>query len=132
VIKIDLQMRTASKTFPTAQFELLVRSYLDKLVEWDVVHQFAMAHIDDEYLPEFQRPVEDLHLMFLPPVRHDAETFQERPQIKYLLDVLDLLKSDVAQFGADTVRQREIDRMAGEDPSKHAFRAQYRDRHRRR
>lgn len=124
-------MPAGPKTFPYMQFELLVRSYLDKLVEREVVHQFAMAHIDDEYLPEFQRPVEDLHLMFLPSVRHDAETFQERPQIKYLLDVLDLLKSDVAHFGADIVRQREIDRMAGEEPSKHAFRAEYRARHRR-
>src|SRR5438270_8910438 len=120
-------MPTGSKYFPTAQFELLVRSYLDKLVEWEVVHQFAMAHIDDEYLPEFQRPVEDLHLMFLPQVRTDAESFQERPQINYLLDVLDLLKSDVAQFGAEVVRQREIDRMASEDPSKHSFRAEYRE-----
>jgi hypothetical protein len=124
-------MPSGPKTFPYTQFELLVRSYLDKLVEREVVHQFAIAHIDDEYLPEFQRPVEDLHLMFLPQVRHDAEAFQEHPQIRYLLDVLDLLKSDVAQFGADTIRQREIDRMAGEDPSKHAFRAEYRDRHRR-
>src|SRR5438094_6551016 len=125
-------MPVAPKTFPYAQFELLVRSYLDKLVDREVVQAFAMAHIDDEYLPEFQRPVEDLHLMFLPHVRNDAESFQERPQINYLLDVLDLLKSDVAQFGADIVRQREIDRMASEDPSKHAFRAEYRDQHRRR
>lgn len=125
-------MPAAPKTFPNAQFELLVRSYLDKLVDREVVHTFALAHIDDEYLPEFQRPMEDLHLMFLPPLRHDAETFQERPQIKYLLDVLDLLKTDVAQFGADTIRQREIDRMAAEDPNKHAFRAEHRERHRRR
>ncbi len=124
-------MPAAPKTFPHAQFELLIRSYLDKIVDREVVHQFAMAHIDDEYLPEFQRPVEDLHLMFLPRVRHDAESFQERPQIKYLLDLLDLLKSDVAQFGADQIRQREIYRMAGEDPSKHTFRAEHRDRHRR-
>lgn len=125
-------MPAAPKIFPNAQFELLVRSYLDKLIEREVVHAFAMAHIDDQYLPEFQRPVEDLHLMFLPQVRHDAESFQEHPQIKYLLDVLDLLKTDVAQFGADTVRQRELDRMASEDPGKHAFRAEYRERYRRR
>ena len=124
-------MPAAPKIFPYAQFELLVRSYLDKLVDREVVHAFAMAHIDDEYLPEFQRPVEDLHLMFLPQVRNDAESFQERPQINYLLEVLDLLKSEVAQFGADMIRQREIDRMASEDPSKHAFRAEYRGQHRR-
>lgn len=117
--------------FPTDKFELLLRSYLDNLVDREVVHNFAMAHIDDEYPPEFQRPIEDLHLMFLPAVQHDAESVHERPQIKYLLDLLELLKHDVNRLGAEQVRRREIDRMAGEDPSKHTFRAQHRDRYRR-
>ena len=124
-------MESGLKTFPTEKFELLLRSFLDRLVEWEVVHNFAMAHIDDSYQPEFQRPVEDLHMMFLPEYRHDAESVHDRSQIRYLLDVLDLLRADVEQFGADAVRQRELQRIAGEDPSKHQMRAEYRERHRR-
>jgi hypothetical protein len=124
-------MDVEPKVFPIARFELLVRSYLDNIVDWEVVHNFAMAHIDDMYEPEFQRPIEDLHLMFLPPFRHDAESAHERPQIRYLLDVLDALKEDVEQLGTEQVRQRELDRMNSEDPSKHFYRAQHRDRHRR-
>src|SRR5947209_2019571 len=78
------------KVFPNEQFELLVRSYLDNIVDWEVVHNFAMAHIDDPYLPEFQRPMEDLHMMFLPAVRHDAESVHDKPQIRYLLDLLEI------------------------------------------
>jgi hypothetical protein len=125
-------METLPKSFPNEQFELLVRSYIDNLVDWDVVHNFAMAHIDDVYLPEFQRPMEDLHLMFLPAVRHDAESVHERPQIRFLLDLLDLLKSEVEQYGVETIRDREMQVMAGEDPSKHEHRREFRDRHRNR
>jgi hypothetical protein len=124
-------METLPKSFPHEQFELLVRSYLDNIVEWDVVHNFAMAHIDDVYLPEFQRPMEDLHLMFLPPVRNDAESVHEKPQLRYLLDVLELLKSDVAQYGIEAIREREMQVMAGEEPSKHENRREFRNRHRR-
>jgi hypothetical protein len=125
-------METLPKSFPNEQFELLVRSYIDNLVDWDVVHNFAMAHIDDVHLPEFQRPMEDLHLMFLPEVRHDAESVHERPQIRFLLDLLDLLKSEVEQYGVETIRDREMQVMAGEDPSKHEHRREFRDRHRNR
>jgi hypothetical protein len=124
-------MDAGPKVFPIDRFELLVRSYLDNLVEWEVVHNFAMAHIDDMYEPEFQRPVEDLHLMFLPRYRHDAESAHERMQIRYLLDVLELLKQDVHELGVESVRQRELERMHSEDPSKHFYRTQHRDRHRR-
>ncbi len=117
--------------FPIDRFELLVRSYLDKLVDWEVVHNFAMAHIDDEYQPEFQRPIEDLHLMFLPRFRSDAESYVEHAQINYLLALLELLKADVAQLGVDAVRDRELERMASEDPTKHSARAEHRNRHRR-
>jgi hypothetical protein len=117
--------------FPIDRFELLVRSYLDKLVDWEVVHNFAMAHIDDEYQPEFQRPIEDLHLMFLPRFRSDAESYVERTQINYLLALLELLKADVAQLGVDAVRDRELARIASEDPNKHSARAEHRNRHRR-
>jgi hypothetical protein len=123
-------METLPKSFPHEQFELLVRSYLDNIVEWEVVHNFAVAHIDDVYLPEFQRPMEDLHLMFLPAVRNDAESVHEKPQIRYLLDVLELLKSDVEQYGLETVREREMQVMAGEEPSKHENRREFRNRHR--
>jgi|tagenome__1003787_1003787.scaffolds.fasta_scaffold19208471_1 hypothetical protein len=118
------------RAFPTERFELLVRSYLDKVVDWEVVHNFAIAHIDDSYQPEFQRPIEDLHLMFLPEYRHDAESVHERPQIKYLLDLLDMLRADVEKFGIDSVRKRELERMAGEDPTKHTLRAEHRERYR--
>ena len=121
----------ALRQFPIDRFELLVRSYLDKLVDWEVVHNFAMAHIDDHYLPEFQRPVEDLHLMFLPRFRHDAESYMERSQIKYLLELLELLKADVKQFGAEVVRERELQKMADEGPAKHSAREEHRRRHRR-
>ncbi len=120
------------KAFPTEQFELLLRSYLDKLIEREVVRNFALAHIDDEYLPEFQRPVEDLHLMFLPEVQSDAETYAERKQASYLLELLEMLKQDVAEKGVEPVRQRELLRIASEDPKKHSLRAQHRDLHRRR
>lgn len=120
------------RSFPEAKFELLVRSYLDRLVDWEVLHQFAVAHIDDQYRPEFQRPVEDLHLMFLPEFRHDAESAHERPQITYLLDVWESLKQDVEKFGAEQVRQRELQRMASEPPSKHFYRNEHRERHRKR
>ena len=120
------------KTFPEAKFELLVRSYLDRIVDWEVLHQFAIAHIDDHYRAEFQRPVEDLHLMFLPEYRHDAESAHERPQIKYLLEVWELLKQDVAKMGAEQVRQRELQRMASEPSSKHFYRNEHRERHRKR
>lgn len=120
------------KIFPNQQFELLVRSYLDNLVEREVVHNFAMAHIDDQYMPEYQRPVEDLHLMFLPASVPDAEAHRERPQMQYLLGLLDILKQDVEKLGSETVRERELGRMASEDPSKHTLRAEHRDRHRRR
>jgi hypothetical protein len=126
-----MRMETLPKGFPHEQFELLVRSYLDNIVEWEVVHNFAMAHIDDVYLPEFQRPMEDLHLMFLPAVRNDAESVHEKPQIRYLLDVLELLKSDVEQYGLETIREREMQVMAGEEPSKHENRREFRNRHRR-
>ena len=125
-------METLPKSFPNEQFELLVRSYIDNLIDWDVVHNFAMAHIDDVYLPEFQRPMEDLHLMFLPAVRHDAESVHERPQIRFLLDLLDLLKSEVEQYGVETIRDREMQVMAGEDPSKYEHRREFRERHRNR
>lgn len=117
--------------FPIARFELLVRSYLDKLVEWEVVHNFAMAHIDDEYQPEFQRPIEDLHLMFLPRFRADAESYIERAQINYLLELLEMLRADVERFGVEAVRERELKRIASEDPTKHSARAEHRNRHRR-
>ncbi|MCU1306777.1 MAG: hypothetical protein JWN45_1472 [Acidobacteriaceae bacterium] len=123
-------METLPKGFPHEQFELLVRSYLDNIVEWEVVHNFAAAHIDDVYLPEFQRPMEDLHLMFLPAVRNDAESVHEKPQIRYLLDVLELLKSDVEQYGLETIREREMQVMAGEEPSKYENRREFRNRHR--
>ena len=124
-------MATLPKTFPNDQFVLLVRSYLDNLVDWEVVHNFAMAHIDDPYLPEFQRPMEDLHMMFLPEIRHDAESVTEKPQIRYLLDLLDMLKADVEQLGPDAVRSREMDLMSKEPESKLASRKEFRDRHRR-
>jgi hypothetical protein len=123
-------METLPKSFPHEQFELLLRSYLDNIVEWEVVHNFAVAHIDDVYLPEFQRPMEDLHLMFLPAVRNDAESVHEKPQIRYLLDVLELLKSDVEQYGLETIREREMQVMAGEEPSKYENRREFRNRHR--
>jgi hypothetical protein len=124
-------MVTLPKTFPNDQFVLLVRSYLDNIVDWDVVHNFAMAHIDDPYLPEFQRPMEDLHMMFLPEVRHDAESVTEKPQIHYLLELLEMLKSDVAQLGPDAVRSREMELMSKEPASKLTSRKEFRDRHRR-
>jgi hypothetical protein len=37
----------------------------------------------------------------------------------------------VNHLGAEQIRQREIDRMASEDPSKHFHRAEYRKKHRR-
>lgn len=128
---MDKAPQSSPKAFPIDRFELLVRSYLDKLVDWEVVHNFAMAHIDDEYLPEFQRPVEDLHLMFLPRFRSDAETYVEHTQIKYLLELLEMLKADVAQYGPEVVRDRELKKMASEDPTKHSARAEHRNRHRR-
>ncbi|HUQ49778.1 MAG TPA: hypothetical protein VM056_03605 [Terriglobales bacterium] len=124
-------MNKAPKQFPVERFELLVHSYLDKLVEWDVVHNFAIAHIDDQYLPEFQRPLEDLHLMFLPRFRNDAESYIEQTQMKYLLELLQMLKEDVEQLGAPAIRERELKRMASEDPAKHSARAEHRNRHRR-
>ena len=124
-------MATLPKTFPNDQFVLLVRSYLDNIVDWDVVHNFAMAHIDDPYLPEFQRPMEDLHMMFLPEIRHDAESVTEKPQIRYLLDLLEMLKADVEQLGPEAVRSREMDLMSKEPESKLASRKEFRDRHRR-
>jgi len=125
-------MAAEQKIFPVEKFELLLRSYLDNLVEWEVLHNFAMAHFDDEYLPEWQRPVEDLHLMFFPEVRHDAESYPERGQIKYLLDVWELLKHDAKKLGVEAVRQRELERMAAEPSSKHVNRFEYRERFRRR
>jgi hypothetical protein len=124
-------MDLGPKPFPIERFELLVRSYLDKLVDWEVVHNFAMAHIDDQYLPEYQRPIEDLHLMFLPRFRYDAESTLEHKQIRYLLDLLEMLKADVEQYGLETVRERELKLMASEDPNKHSARAEHRNRHRR-
>src|SRR3954464_3275793 len=124
-------MATLPKIFPNDQFVLLVRSYLDNIVDWDVVHNFAMAHIDAPYLPEFQRPMEARHRMFLPEVRHDAESVTEKPQIRYLLDLLEMLKSDVEQLGPDAVRSREMDLMSKEPESKLASRKEFRDRHRR-
>ena|SRR6266404_122088 len=119
------------RIFPLDQFELLVRSYLDNIVEWEVVHNFAMAHFDDEYQPEYQRPIEDLHLMFFPDVRHDAESVYDKPQMKYLLALLDTLRQEVKQLGLEAVRARELEKMASEDPSKHVNRAEYRARFRR-
>ena len=95
------------KVFPNDHFELFVRSYMDNIVDWEVVHNFAMAHIDDPYLPEFQRPMEDLHMMFLPEVRFDAESVHEKPQIRYLLDLLDSLKEDVEKLGRTRPQPRD-------------------------
>jgi hypothetical protein len=117
--------------FPVERFELLVKLYLDGAVDWDVMHNFAIAHIDDFYQPEFQRPIEDLHLLFLPEYRLDAENPFERPHLSYLLNVLDSLRHEVEEVGAESVRQREIDRMAGEDPRKQFYRAEFRKKHRR-
>ena len=128
---MDKAPPSSPQPFPIARFELLVRSYLDKLVDWEVVHNFAMAHIDDEYQPEFQRPIEDLHLMFLPRFRADAESYIEAAQIRYLLELLEMLKADVEQFGVETVRERELKKIASEDPTKHSARAEHRNRHRR-
>lgn len=123
-------MAEGPQIFPKDRFELLVKLYLDGAVDWEVMHQFAIAHIDDHYEPEFQRPVEDLHMMFLPEHRVDAENPFERPHMKYLLGMIESLRYEVHRYGAEAVRQREIDRMAGEDPSKHFHRAEYRNRHR--
>lgn len=119
------------RLFPHDKFELLVRSYLDNLVDWEVMHNFAIAHIDDNYLPEFQRPVEDLHFMFFPEVRNDADSEGDRGRIRFLLDLWELLKADVEQYGVDTVRERELQRMAAEDQKKLDSRSEYRERHRR-
>lgn len=119
-----------ARIFPREKFELLLRSYLDRIVEWEVLHNFAIAHFDDEYEPEFQRPVEDLHLMFFPEFRHDAESVADRGQIKYLLAVWDLLKLEVKKYGLEAIRQRELQRMANEPPSKHSNREEYRARFR--
>lgn len=124
-------MAEGPELFPIDRFELLVRLYLDGAVDWDVMHNFAIAHIDDPYEPAFQRPVEDLHLMFLPPVRVDAENPFERPHMKYLLELIESLRYEITKYGADAIRQRELDRMAGEDPSKHFNRAEFRKKHRR-
>lgn len=124
-------MGADQKIFPARKFELLLRSYLDNIIEREVLHNFAMAHFDDEYEPEYQRPVEDLHLMFFPEFRHDAESYPERGQIKYLLEVWDLLKADVEKFGVDEVRRREMDRMSNEPETKYQGRMEYRERFRR-
>lgn len=116
--------------FPTAKFELLVRTFLDNVVDWEVMHNFAMAHFYDTYAPEYQRPIEDLHMMFFPPVAHDHELHSVRPQIRYLLDLLDLLKQDVEQYGEETIRERELARMAEEAPEKRTSRREYREQHR--
>jgi len=116
--------------FPAAKFELLVRSFLDKLIEWEVMHKFAMAHFDDAYPPEFQRPIEDLHLMFFPKVTHDHELHNTRPQMKYLLDVWDLLKQDVQDLGVENIRERELQRMASEAAGKTESRRAFREQHR--
>lgn len=113
------------------QFELLVRSYLDRILDREVLHNFALAHIDDEYLPEFQRPLEDLHLMFLPDLRADSETFPERPHIRYLLDLLEEHKKEVEEQGVEAIRLRELTRMAKEPDSKVEGRARHRDQYRR-
>lgn len=128
---MDKAPQSSPLPFPIDRFELLVRAYLDKLVDWEVVHNFALAHIDDEYQPEFQRPIEDLHLMFLPRFRSDAESYLERTQIKYLLELLEMLKADVEQYGLEAVRERELKKIASEDPTKHSARAEHRNRHRR-
>jgi hypothetical protein len=124
-------MGTTQRIFPVERFELLVRSYLDGIIDWDTMHNFAIAHIDDDYEPAFQRPIEDLHLMFLPSIRHDSESEHEKPQIRYLLDVLQMLRSEVEQFGVEPIRERELNRIASEDPTKHTYRAQHRERYRR-
>src|SRR5208282_3552234 len=116
-----------SPEFPAAKFELLVRSFLDKLIEWEVMHNFAMAHFDDAYPPQFQRPIEDLHLMFFPAVANDHELHQTRPQMKYLLEVWDLLKHEVEQFGIENIRERELQRMASEAEGKWESRKAYRE-----
>lgn len=112
------------------QFELLVRSYLDRILDREVLHNFALAHIDDEYLPEFQRPLEDLHLLFLPDLRSDSETFPERPHIRYLVDMLEELKKEVEEHGVEAIRLRELTRMAKEPESKVENRARHRDQYR--
>jgi hypothetical protein len=112
------------------QFELLVRSYLDRIIDRDVLHNFALAHIDDEYLPEFQRPLEDLHLLFLPDLRSDSETFPERQHIRYLLDLLEELRKEIAEKGLDAIRLRELTRMAKEPESKVENRARHREQYR--
>ena len=99
-------------------------------MDWEVLHQFAIAHIDDQYRSESQRPVEDLHLMFLPEFRNDADSAHERPQISYLLQVWELLKQDVEKLGVEEVRKREVQRMASEPPSKGFYRNEHRERHR--
>ena len=53
-----------------------------------------------------------------------------QPLLAYLLDVLELLKSDVEQYGLETIREREMQVMAGEEPSKYENRREFRNRHR--
>ena len=122
--------RTQAPEFPVAKFELLVRSFLDNLIEWEVMHNFAIAHFDDPYAPEFQRPVEDLHMMFLPPVVPDHEMHTTRPQMRYLLEVLEMLRQDIDQLGLPAVRNRELHRMQEEAPDKVNLRREVRERYR--
>jgi hypothetical protein len=116
-----------ARIFPNEQFELLVRSYLDKILEWEVVHNFAMAHIDDLYLPEYQRPIEDLHFMFFPEIQPDIHYTADRNRMTYLLALLDQLKEDVKSLGAESVRERERARMDAEVASKTESRSEVRN-----
>ncbi len=48
-----------------------------------------------------------------------------------ILALLDTLREEVKQLGLEAVRERELQKMASEDPSKHVNRAEYRSRFRR-
>jgi len=50
----------------------------------------------------------------------------EKPQSRYLLDVLEFAEIRCRAIWAETIREREMQVMAGEEPSKHENRREFR------
>jgi hypothetical protein len=94
----------------TKTFEDAVREYLQGNRDWDSVHELAVEMEWNDQLdfpPEIRRPMEELHMVFLPDSRDDRQFLADREEIARLLSDVDRLKRDARTLGTNVVADGE-------------------------
>jgi len=78
-------------TSDAMQFLQLVRDYLSRKVDWDVVHRFAieMEWRNAATFSEAESSLEELHMVFLADSRDDPQFRADRSEIEELVAAVD-------------------------------------------